>query len=381
MSLWWSFKAWFGSLSDCRPLFGYRRKSWIILGFSMAIGCMLLQITFGQPYKDAPAWKWLIVMFFFNMSYVLGDVAMDSAMTDLAQREPLEERGHLQSTYYLLRHSMLGVTAVIVSFGFSSAEYGGTFDWGFTLPQVTWMGVGLGLVGLPFFYLLEETKVTETKSMLAQFRALFARLQLDAVWRVGLFCLLTNFFTQISNNTSYDIASQWCGVKPWVNGLFSSVLAQFFNVIAIYIARTFLINVSWHRTLTWSVVGLAVLGFIPSVLIDLGYVRNQFFFAGAPLLNEVSRAIFNIVSMYCAVEVAEPGSEGIIYGFMTTAMNVAGPLSSLLSSNLAGAFHLYDAKGNLGTDARTGFKMLVRVSVLACTVWMHALSQSYIRIG
>ena len=67
MSLWWSFKAWFGSLSDCHPLFGYRRKSYILIGYTCAGGCLLLIIMFGQPYKDAPAWQWLVVLFFFNM--------------------------------------------------------------------------------------------------------------------------------------------------------------------------------------------------------------------------------------------------------------------------------------------------------------------------
>jgi hypothetical protein len=71
-----------------------------------------------------------------------------------------------------------------------------------------------------------------------------------------------------------------------------------------------------------------------------GIVRNQFFFVGSPLLSQLSVGMFFIVTGYCAVEVAEPGSEGITYGFITTVGNLVSPLASLASSNLASAFNL-----------------------------------------
>ncbi len=63
------------------------------------------------------------------MGYIVGDVAMDSMVTDLAQREPLAERGQLQSQIYLVRTVAMSLTAALTSFGFSSVEYGGTFAW------------------------------------------------------------------------------------------------------------------------------------------------------------------------------------------------------------------------------------------------------------
>ena len=38
-----------------------------------------------------------------NFGYIVADVASDSLMTDLAQREPIEKRGQLQSDYYMIR--------------------------------------------------------------------------------------------------------------------------------------------------------------------------------------------------------------------------------------------------------------------------------------
>jgi hypothetical protein len=53
-------------------------------------------------------------------------------------------------------------------------------------------------------------QVTERRSLAAQFGGLFDRLKLDAVWRVGLFAFSVGFFTQITNNTTYDVAGEWC---------------------------------------------------------------------------------------------------------------------------------------------------------------------------
>ncbi len=135
MTLWWSLKVFIGALSDCVPLFGFKRKSYMVLGWGLATALATATIFFGQPYKDAPAWWWLLCFSGINMGYIVGDVACDAFVTDLAQREPIAERGKLQSTIYFVRFIAMSATALLISFGFSSAEYGGTFSWGFKLPQ------------------------------------------------------------------------------------------------------------------------------------------------------------------------------------------------------------------------------------------------------
>ena len=61
---------------------------------------------------------------------------------------------------------------------------------------------------------------------------------------------------------------------------------------------------------------------------------RQYFYVGSPLLAQVSMGMFFIVSSFCAVEVAEKGSEGITYGtyvgrFVRYVMEEKGRRSSL----------------------------------------------------
>ncbi|EQC27687.1 hypothetical protein SDRG_14525 [Saprolegnia diclina VS20] len=50
----WSFKVFFGMLSDCVPIMGYRRKSWMLIGWTITMICLAVMTftPFGKPYCD-----------------------------------------------------------------------------------------------------------------------------------------------------------------------------------------------------------------------------------------------------------------------------------------------------------------------------------------
>ena len=261
---------------------------------------------------------------------------MDSMVTDLAQREPIAERGQLQSSIYALRFAAQAGTGALVSFGFSSPTYGGSFAWGFTLPQYLSIMTVVGALGLPAYYFLQEQAGSVRKSYCDQFARLYERIKLDAVWRVIAFSFLVHIFTNFSNAVSYgaravvlvfttiasmnlhcsaplDIAKQWIGVVPWIDGLFHSVLVPIVLSFGVWCAlqqslsqmqnvstrftisfglvhratQKYFSDVSWHKLLLTSIALMSVLIYIPALLIDLGVVRNQFFYVGAPMLAQV----------------------------------------------------------------------------------------------
>ena len=110
MTAWWSLKVFIGAMSDTQPIRGYRRKPYVLVGWSVAVALALLTATFGQPTRDSPAWWWLLCFSGINLGYIVADVAMDSFVTDLAQREPIAERGQVQSSIYSLRFAAQAAT-------------------------------------------------------------------------------------------------------------------------------------------------------------------------------------------------------------------------------------------------------------------------------
>lgn len=129
-----SFKLIFGFLSDSTPLFGYRRKSYMLLGWCVcsffyillmmgsnlslqlgATGCNSashLDEAPSIPPEDAPTVKFLsFCALLSGVGLWFADVMGDSIVAEKAKLEPPEQRGSVQSTCYAYRFfgSMISV--------------------------------------------------------------------------------------------------------------------------------------------------------------------------------------------------------------------------------------------------------------------------------
>ncbi|KAF0685399.1 hypothetical protein As57867_022634, partial [Aphanomyces stellatus] len=128
----WSLKIFFGMLSDCIPIFGYRRKSWILIGWLVALAACLYMACrpFDRPYCDPRgnatiaalcrrhnklagvpkeylnessrnnAHVFILASMVATMGYVMADCASDAMAVQYAQREPMATRGRLQTAIY-----------------------------------------------------------------------------------------------------------------------------------------------------------------------------------------------------------------------------------------------------------------------------------------
>jgi hypothetical protein len=58
LALPWTWKLFFGVLSDCYPIGGYRRRPYIVLGWLVTfVACALMAVyPVGEPYYADPSW-------------------------------------------------------------------------------------------------------------------------------------------------------------------------------------------------------------------------------------------------------------------------------------------------------------------------------------
>ncbi|ETL48160.1 hypothetical protein L916_02203 [Phytophthora nicotianae] len=107
----WSFKVFYSILSDCVPLWGYRRKVWMLVGWAMCLTMLIVMAASpaGDPYYTVPsdrgidpadytpeiearinfdagsqAGKYVMLMLFAAIGYVLVDVCADSIVVEYA---------------------------------------------------------------------------------------------------------------------------------------------------------------------------------------------------------------------------------------------------------------------------------------------------------
>merc|ERR1711966_80825 len=67
-------------------------------------------------------------------------------------------------------------------------------------------------------------------------------------------------------------------------------------------------------------------------------VRNQYFYLGESILDEIPAAANFVVGTYIIVEMADVGNEGLTYGLLTTISNLGSPFSRAVGNQIFGAF-------------------------------------------
>ncbi|KDO21700.1 hypothetical protein SPRG_13038 [Saprolegnia parasitica CBS 223.65] len=356
----WSFKVFWGMLSDCFPIFGYRRKSWMLIGWTITMLCLAIMTfsPFGAPYCDRRLTKdlcnlpienvkpsdvalyfdldapnrgslFILLSMFVSFGYVIAACASDAMVVEYAQREPIAIRGRVQTAIYTVRTLTGILSQLVIAFFLNGKEYGGTFTFSVG-PNVIF---GICLVPCVFVVLTTIFVVVEKKTprtplseWISQFWTL---LQQRVMWQICAFRFISNCFSGIGATPGSPIQSVWAKVEP-LNDSLSGVLGSLIYAGILVVVGKWGLNWNWRYTIAAGALGVIFIdGFVLFITI-WDVFRNQWFFTGVALADNVPAGVRFIVSTYCAVEIADIGNEGATYGLVTTISNLAGPFASVI---------------------------------------------------
>jgi hypothetical protein len=91
----WSFKICFAILTDCYRPFGYRRKAWMFMGWSVVLVLLLILAIMADKMDTS---TWLVTLLFSQCFLMLSDVPADGYCVELGQLESKEQRGQILAT-------------------------------------------------------------------------------------------------------------------------------------------------------------------------------------------------------------------------------------------------------------------------------------------
>jgi hypothetical protein len=190
-----SFKLIFGFISDNCPVAGYRRKSYMFIGWFVASLSFMLLIAFsdlstnidGRPPVDAPSIAFFsICLLGFGTGFWLADVMGDSLVAEKAKLEI--KKGHMQSSCYACRFFGVMVAAPCSTYIYSAM---GPY-------YVILLMSMLPLVILPTLFYLSEERFAEVKSTKEQCQEIWKTVCSRAVWQPMGFVYVYNLL-QVSN--------------------------------------------------------------------------------------------------------------------------------------------------------------------------------------
>lgn len=114
---------------------------------------------------------------------------------------------------------------------------------------------------------------------------------------------------------------------------------QWLFSLGLLITRRYFLNSNWRLMIAGTSVFLNCVDAVFTFCTIFAVVRNQYFFLGQDVLEEIPGAMLFVVSTFVIVEMADDTNGGLIYGLLSTASNLSGTFSSPLSNQIYGLFH------------------------------------------
>jgi len=356
----WSFKVAFGLLNDCLPIRGYRRKPYMVLGWSL---CFVVLVILSwkplpEPYycllpdggfdedkvcneeAQMQGGSFALLMCLAALGYVIADVAADGLMVEFAQREPEEKRGTIQTTIYLVRTLGMVFAVALVGIGMNGKEYQGTFDFSLTYSQVMLIfSLPAGAMVPISWFLVQDSPIQpgERKSFKMYCSQAWALITNKAIFVVIMYDFWEALIGRISTTAGGLVKSQWAGVKNFQNQLFTLVSLLVF-AYSLHLVKKHFLNFSWRKMLLITGIILNLFDATLALCTTYDVVRNQYFYLGETILDEIPAAANFVVGTFIIVEMADQGNEGLTYGLFTTVSNLGFPFSRAIGNQIFGLF-------------------------------------------
>merc|ERR1719424_467402 len=193
MTMPWAFKFFFGAINDCCPIFGYRRKPYMVIGWAF---CSAMLVVLSQMRLPDPYWC---------VDPNTGEYIVKKTMTDGSNvaADPCNAAAANQGGRFAMVMMLAALGSVssilLVGFGMNSREYNGSFDQGLSFNTICGiLAVPAALMVPISWFFISETKCTDPMSFSAYAKLSYQLLKSKALFYVVLYQFLTSMIGQIS---------------------------------------------------------------------------------------------------------------------------------------------------------------------------------------
>ncbi|KAG9406278.1 hypothetical protein AC1031_002605 [Aphanomyces cochlioides] len=381
-----------GLLSDFFPIWSYRRKSYMVLGWALSgISLLVGAILVSTKASDDVS---VINLLAACLGITMADVAGEGLMVEFAQRETLLERGRVQAV--ILGSKYLG--AALSQCYLAALQGHSLIEW--TSKDSTYQGLlfslaSMSFVPIPFIaFVLAETHGT-TAPLVDRLVGLWNVFQSKALAYVMLFSFVFSLSvhagagqTSTFKREILDIATEQSWLYVNIPGD-ESPLPTFLVVAAGLVAfglpmilgTKLVVKVSWTSTMVWTTLAVSLISALHTSWTTYDTVRDEWFWFGLLVILQVPSGLRFLVTLFPLVELSVVGFEATMYSLVLSMQLVAIPVSTALFSILEKPLRVGFGKellGNKMTDAELvsrvaelrGFTYLLGFIVLFSLMWL-----------
>ncbi|KAL4158049.1 hypothetical protein PRNP1_003829 [Phytophthora ramorum] len=364
----WCYKMFFGVISDCFPILGYRRRPYMVIGwlFCITILFVMAAMSIPDPYygdaamhtideedwtddqidsinESAPnsAGKYVVPMMLASFGYLLCEVAADAMVVEYAQREPLEQRGRVQTAVYAVKTSFTAIGATVIAFFMNGEEYAGSFSFSLSFQELMMItGVVCAPLVLISWFLLNEERVTDKPSVSKYMSSFWTLLQKRAIYQIVAYKFFSGVFNSFNIVSSSNIKLYWVHATPF-NNSFMTIVGTVFYAITLALTGKYGLDWNWRTIIIVTMCGALSIDAFMTMFTVWDVVRNQWFWLGVPMIEYLPDGIRFMIATYVVVELAEPGHEGALYGLLTATTNLTTPFGRSMAKLVNAQFHVW----------------------------------------
>jgi folate/biopterin transporter len=331
VALPWIIKPLFGFLSDGLPIFGYRRRPYLVLsGIIGTVSWIALATVVHSPIAATCA------IALGSLSVAISDVIVDSLVVERARVESQAEAGSLQALCW-------GTTAVG---SLITAYFSGLLLEHFTTRTVFEITALFPLIVSAAAWFISEVpveKVTDVNhnwlTVKDQIKQLRQAITQKSIWLPTAFVFIWQA-TPTADAAFFFFTTNELGFQPEFLGRVRLV-TSIASIVGIWLFQRYFKTVPFRVIFGWSTLLSAVLGMTMLLLVthanrSLG-IGDRWFSLGDSLVLTVMGQIAYMPVLVLAARLCPPGVEATLFALLMSVSNLASMVSYQLG---AGLMHL-----------------------------------------
>jgi folate/biopterin transporter len=315
----WVIKPLFGFLSDGLPIFGYRRRPYLILSGLIGCGAWLALATVVNN-----VWQATLAILLTSLSVAIGDVIVDSLVVERARKESLARAGSLQSLTWGVAAAGGLITAYLSGWLLAHLGTRSVFSLTALFP----------LIASAMAIFIREERVngesgTPSASVKQQIGQLWQAITQKSILLPTAFIFLWQA-TPSADSAFFYFTTNELGFEPEFLGRVRLV-TSLASLLGVWVYQRFLKSLSFPVILGWSTVISTLLGMTTLLLVthanrSLG-IDDHWFSLGDSLILTVIGQIAFMPILVLSARLCPVGIEASLFALLMSISNLSGLIS------------------------------------------------------
>lgn len=340
VSIPWCMKPFFGFISDAKPIFGYRRKPYMII-FAYLSSLMWILLPF-CPHDEFVI---TLVMTTSSAGLCFADVMADSLLVQYARDEDAKHKGNIQSWSWIMRFTGGLLASIFGTIAYEQLGYAQVFLLNSIAP------VGIAITAC----FINEDLNFEPQDWRKTSVTLLTALRQPGIYKPALFIFMICVTPGYGGVMTFFYERE-LGFTPTEFGAMD-VMGHVIAIIGTWVYKKWLTNVSFRTIFGWSLfvsflLENTLLLLVSHVNRDMGIPDFVFAFIERITITLVGQFI-TMPMVVLGAQLCPPGVEGSLYALLMSITNIGGVVGEEWGSLLTNMF------GVTGTDFTNLWKLML----------------------